>query len=111
MSQKGNEEDRNLAMEGREPTPEDSQFHELRKAIEHVDRTLVSLFAERVRLAREIGALKRTRGSGHLDPGQEAGVIRRAGELARGAGVPEDEVRQIFWLLIGMSRHVQVKDR
>jgi chorismate mutase len=97
---------------GAPPGPaRDRPLEELRNEIHDVDRRLISLFADRVHLAREIGARKRTHGGGPLDPGQEAGVIRRAGELARERGLPEDDVRQIFWLLVGMSRQAQDADR
>jgi chorismate mutase len=89
----------------------DRPLEDLRDEIEELDRRLISLFADRVHLAREIGARKRTHGTGPLDPGQEAGVIRRAGELARERCLPADDVRQIFWLLVEMSRQAQDADR
>src|SRR5215218_629298 len=79
----------------------------IRQRIEQVDREIVGLIAERVRLAREVGAAKRELGVPTLDPAREALVVRRAGERAREAGVGDEDVRYIFWHLIGLSRRAQ----
>lgn len=79
----------------------------LRQRIEEIDRELVERVAERVGLARQVGAAKRAAGLPVLDPTREAAVVRRAGTLAREAGLPEEDVREIFWHLIGLSRRAQ----
>lgn len=78
-----------------------------RGEIERVDRQLVALIAERVRVAREIGRAKRVAGMNTLDPAREAAVVRRAGEMAREVGLDDEVVRRIFWQLIALSRSVQ----
>lgn len=84
----------------------------LREDIERIDHEIVRLIAERVRLAREVGAAKHEAGMATLDHAREATVVRRAVERAREAGLTEeDEVRQIFWQLIGLCRRAQVDDR
>ncbi len=103
-----NREDRNLASRSRE-RDDRAQLVELRRQIEDIDGRLVGLIAERVRIATRVGELKDSMGDAPMNPGQEAGVVRRAAELARSLGVSEDEVRQIFWLLIGMSRGAQIR--
>ncbi len=80
----------------------------LRGEIERVDRALVAQIAERVELAGRIGAAKRVLGLPTLDPRREAFVVRRAGELAREAGLPDEDTRYLFWHLIGMSRRAQM---
>jgi len=82
----------------------------IRAEVERVDRELIRLIGERVRLAREIGAAKRRAGVPTLDPAREAAVIRRAGSLAREAGLAEDDVRDIFWHVIGLSRRAQLEE-
>jgi chorismate mutase len=78
-----------------------------REDIEAVDRELVLLIARRVQLARTIGRAKRARGMPTMDPAREAAVVRRAGELARAAGLDEEVVRQIFWQLVSLARDAQ----
>src|SRR5690606_27321592 len=58
----------------------------LRAGIARIDESLVALLAERVALAREVGAVKRAAGLPRLDPAREAAVVRRGTELARGVG-------------------------
>ena len=81
----------------------------LRTEIERIDRALVAQIAERVRLAGRIAAAKKVLGLPILDPPREAFVVRRAGELAREAGIPDEDTRYLFWHLIGMSRRVQME--
>jgi chorismate mutase len=86
------------------------ELEAIRSEIERVDRTIVALIGERVRLARAVGAAKRAAGLPTLDPAREAAVVRRAGALAREAGLDDEEVRYIFWHLIGLSRRAQVQE-
>lgn len=81
----------------------------LRSEIERVDHAIVTLIAERVQLACEIGEAKRAEGMPTVDPAREASIIRRAADLAREAGIPDEEVRDIFWRLIGLSRRSQLE--
>jgi chorismate mutase len=86
-----------------------ARLNALRAQVEHVDEEIVRLVAERMRLGREIGAAKRALGMPVLDPAREAAVVRSAGELARNAGVPPEDVRYIYWHLIGLSRRAQME--
>jgi chorismate mutase len=93
-----------------EPEGWSQELLRIRALIESLDRELVGLVAERVRLAREVGRLKRLGGVPTLDPAREAAVIRRSAALAREAGLEEEDVRQIFWHLVGLSRRAQLED-
>lgn len=89
----------------------DPQLARLREEIERVDHELIQLMVNRVALAREVGVAKRAAGVPTLDHTREATVVRRAVTLARDAGLSNDEdIRQIFWLLIGMCRRAQTDD-
>ena len=55
----------------------------LRGQIDRVDDDLVRALAARLRLAEEVGTLKRYTGLLPLDPRREAEVVRRACEVAR----------------------------
>ena len=79
----------------------------LRDAVEDVDARMVTLIAERMRLAGAIGAAKRTLGRPTLDPLREAAVVRRAGELARQHGLDDEAVRALFWQLLALARRAQ----
>lgn len=79
----------------------------LRSDLERLDNSLIELLSERRQLAIAVGRSKRSAGLPIVDPAQEASVLRRAGEQARAAGLAEDEVRQIFWCIIDLSRNAQ----
>lgn len=93
------------------PQPDASaDLMQLRVAIENIDRELIRLIAERVRLARAIGNAKRAADLPTLDPAREAAVVRRAAALAREYGLHGDDVRDIFWHLIGLARRAQAEE-
>lgn len=87
-----------------------AELSRLRDEIERVDRAMIDLIEQRVRLAREVGAIKRAAGLPLLDPAREAAVIRRAATLARDAKLGDDDVRQVFWHIVGLSRRAQLAD-
>jgi chorismate mutase len=95
------------------PLDVEAAHHELarlRREIEETDRAIIRLVAGRIQLARLVGAAKRTAGLPALDPAQEAAVVRRASEIAREEGAPDEDVRYLFWHLIGTSRRVQLTE-
>ncbi|MGQ0538153.1 MAG: chorismate mutase [Gemmatimonadaceae bacterium] len=79
-----------------------------RSEIERLDRALVGIIAQRMQWARTAGAVKRASGRTVMDPAREAAVVRQASVLARAAGLPDDDVRAIFWHLISLSRRAQL---
>jgi chorismate mutase len=89
-----------------EPTASAS-LAELRAEIERVDATIISAIAERMQLARAVGRLKAATGQAVTDPAREAAVVARASVLAREAGLPEDEIRALYWRLLAVSRRAQ----
>ena len=85
-----------------------AELTRLRAEIERIDRALVDLIRERVSAARGTAAAKRAAGLPTLDPPQEAAVIRRAAALAREAGLPAEEVRDVFWKLVALTRRAEL---
>ncbi|MGH7482632.1 MAG: chorismate mutase [Longimicrobiales bacterium] len=83
------------------------ELERLRQEIETLDRDLVALIARRITLAHRIGEEKRAAGLPTLDPPREAAVVRRAARLARENGLPDEDVRAIFWRVIGLCRREQ----
>jgi len=88
----------------------EAELSRLREEIERVDRAVIELIARRVQIAREVGAAKRATGLPTLDPAREASVIRQIAVLAREAKLPDADVRQIFWHIIGLSRRAQLEN-
>lgn len=83
----------------------------LRERIAALDVQIVECIAERVEVARRIGAVKRDAGGATLDPGREAVVIRHAVEVARNHDLPVEPVREIFWTLMELCRTAQMEQR
>lgn len=84
-----------------------SELDALRKRIGAVDRELIDLIAERLRLAQKIGAVKERLGLPVMDPAREAEVVRRAAAGAREQGVDPELVRNVLWQIIDQARGVQ----
>ena len=82
---------------------------ELREQIERVDTEIVRLIRERVRLGQLIGVEKQQAGKPVLAPDREAAVVRKAAELASDLELPEEDIRKVMWILIGISRKLQQK--
>ena len=87
-----------------------STLTELRAHLEAIDSECVTLLAQRVEVARRVGAHKRSHGLATLDAAREARVVASAARMARAAGLPEEEVRQIFWQVVAMSRRAQLEE-
>ena len=86
------------------------ELEQIRARIIAIDDELVRLIDERVSLARDAGHLKRAANLPTLDPAREVAVVTRVAEHARGRGIAEEDVRQIFWLIIGLCRRAQSGD-
>ncbi len=91
------------------PRP-DGSLEDIRADIERVDQTIIRAIAERMELARAVGRVKALTGQPVTDPAREAAVVARAAALARDAGLPEDEIRALYWRLIAFSRRAQLDD-
>lgn len=83
----------------------------LRARIEAIDAQLVTLVAERQRIAAAVGEVKRASEQPVLDLAREAAVLRRVAELAREAALDEEDARELWRKLLAMARRVQADDR
>ena len=90
-------------------TPQEAvqELSRLRERLEEVDRQILDLIVHRSQLAADAGRAKRVAGLPLLDPVREARVMETAAAEARQAGIPDDEVRQIYRLLITLARKFQ----
>lgn len=82
------------------------ELDELRRAIDAVDRKILELVAERVRLVLAVGDVKRSKGLAVYDPERERRVLETLAELAP-APLDETTVKRIFERLIDESRRLE----
>jgi 3-deoxy-7-phosphoheptulonate synthase len=82
----------------------------IRREIERVDRDIIALVGDRVRLAREAGHEKRRAGIPIIDPHQESQVLSRGPGLAQLAELPMSELRLLQQHLIAIARRAQAPD-
>lgn len=78
----------------------------LRRRIDQLDREMVDLLVERLKLALEIGRTKQQAGQPPYDPERERRVLERAVEAAAG-GFPAGKLRHIFREIISAARSEQ----
>ena len=81
----------------------------VRRQLDALDRQLVEILARRFETGREAARLKHALGIPIHDPAREEQVINRAMEWARSAGLPEEEVSDLFRRLISISRGAQIR--
>ncbi len=86
-------------------------LNKLRSAIEEVDSAIITLIAERMSLACAIGALKAEDGRAITDPAREAAVVANAARLARAVGLPEADIRAVYWQLVALARNAQIREQ
>lgn len=79
----------------------------MRASIDRIDEMLVSLIGERQRLARAVGAAKRSAGMAPVDTTREHDVIERIVNHASDHGVSENEARVLADQLIRLARTTQ----
>ena len=80
----------------------------LREEIREIDNDLLGLVRKRLEVARRVADSKRDAGLPVLDPAREAAVVRYAGEFARQHGLVEEDVRALFWALVGLTRRAEL---
>lgn len=82
-------------------------LEDLRAEVQKVDRDIIALIYERVRLAEDIFEAKRALGVGIEDKNQEKLVMKRALDMATELGLDAGTVKEIFAILIRMSLEKQ----
>ena len=85
------------------PAPE---LEALRVAIDQVDRSILELVAERVRLVLRVGDYKRQNGLPVYDPERERSLLERLSSTAP-APLDGDTVRRVFERLSDESRRIE----
>ena len=82
------------------PSLEDS-----RNAIDRIDRELVKLFCERMRVSADVAEYKRATGKPVTDPARERALLCKVSELA--GGEMEDNVRTLYATILSISKAYQ----
>jgi chorismate mutase/prephenate dehydratase len=90
-------------LENRSDRENRSDLENLRRRIDEVDRRIVDLLADRLKIASAIGREKEAAGLSLYDPDRERKVLERVGELAAGE-VPPAKLAAIFREIISASR-------
>ncbi len=88
-------------------SPPDQELEELRREVDRLDRSMVELLADRLRVVREIARIKRTAaGQPAIRPGREAQMLRRLVEQA-GARFPAGTLVRMWRELLAATTRAQ----
>ena len=82
-------------------------LEELRKKIDDADQQIVRLIAERIRVAEEIGDIKKEQGKQIEDSAREKVVFQHITEIASKEGLNPDDVSRIYRQIISMAKSVE----
>jgi chorismate mutase len=82
------------------------QLDELRVAIDELDRDIVKLLNERMRVVEDIGRIKRQAGLPIYEPKRESEVFANV-IASNGGPLPPDGLRRVFERIIDEARTVQ----
>ena len=85
--------------------------HELnrkRREIDLIDRKLLTLLNDRLRVALKVGGIKKKMGEKIYNPEREKEVLRRLGLKNRGP-LEEQDLEKIFGTIMRVSRRSQIK--
>lgn len=84
------------------------ELAEIRKELDEVDASIVSLFEKRMNLCREVAAAKMAAGIPVLDQSREAQVLASRAAQLRDASLA-DGVKELYTALMAISRAEQQK--
>jgi chorismate mutase/prephenate dehydratase len=82
------------------------RLRDRRRKIDLVDRKLLPLLNQRLRIALECGKIKKEMGKKFYDPKREAEVLERLRMENRGP-LKEEDLEKIFRAIIGVCRRSQ----
>jgi chorismate mutase len=99
------EETRRKGSDARNRQP--GSLDELRDEIEEIDSEIVESIARRTYVAESIAQVKDERGMEIHDPDREECVLKRVAERAEALDVDPETVREVFELLMDMSKDEQ----
>jgi len=80
---------------------------ELRDEIEEIDAEIVESIARRTYVVESVAQVKKKRGMEIHDPEREEEVLDRVAERAEALDIDPDDVREVFELLMDISKKEQ----
>ena len=80
---------------------------DLRRKIDEVDARIVRLIADRMRIAREIGAEKRKQGKQIKDAAREERVLANVRNLAQEENISQEGIENIYQQIVTASRSME----
>jgi chorismate mutase-like protein len=84
------------------------ELKQMRREIDLIDRELLTLLNDRLRVALKVGRIKKKMGEKIYHPEREKEVLRRLGLRNRGP-LEEKDLKQIFGTIMRVSRRSQIK--
>jgi len=85
------------------------EIENLRKKIDKINNELINLLAERQKLCKEIGKIKKQDGLKIIDKEREQEMLSELKEKAKKLNLDEDYIENLFKLIIENSRKIQEK--
>jgi chorismate mutase len=82
-------------------------LEELRKKIDDVDGRIVRLIAKRIKIARDIGELKKKQGKQIEDPDREKAVFENVSGIAEEMNLSREDIIDIYRRIIDMSKSIE----
>ena len=89
---------------------DENEIEELRKEINRLNTEIVEKLAQRVEVAKEIGAVKKRRGLPIVDRGRETRVIEQVKGLAPPLGLDADGAERVFREIIRLCTDAEKED-
>jgi len=83
-----------------------NKLKEKRKKIDLIDRKLLTLLNQRLRIALESGEIKKKRGEKIYDPGREKEVLEKL-KLKNKGLLKNEDLEKIFRVILGVCRQSQ----
>ncbi len=83
------------------------KLEELRKKIDEIDASIVRIVSERVRIAGQIGGLKRRQGQQIEDARREEIILEHVRGIARAEGINQADIESIYRQILATSRSIQ----
>jgi len=86
------------------------EINALRSKIDQLDNELIQLLRERLRVAREIGQIKKDNNIPVVDPERESDLSDRLGKLTDNDFLTKDFVNRLWKLILVESYRVQLEE-